>query len=172
MQRRYKRLLVATAITAFTAGPAAAQQPGIFGTFNPTTGHFQPAPVQMVTSGSGKRAAAEATAARSGVIRVVVTIVVKNTTASSVLPNCYIGISHSTGSQYYSNSQSVQGTRVADTGKCIAVINYKWPSANTVAPVNISISANVGSWGASVAVEPILLPANGATTVVNASTVL
>lgn len=172
MQRRYKRLALAAVTTIAVTGTAAAQQPGIFGFYNPGTGQFQPAPVQTLAPATRTNASPETAVSRSGIFKVVITIAVKNGTAPAVLPTCYINVSHSTPGRYYSQNQNVQGTRVGDNAKCVAVINYKWTAANTASPVSISATAYVGNWSAQVPMDPIPLPANGATTVVSAGTFL
>jgi hypothetical protein len=173
MKRCYHRLALAAVTMIAVTGTAAAQQPGIFGVYDPSTGKFQPAPVQMAGNASTADVSPATATSRSGIIRVIIDIAIRNgTDPTTVKPTCYVGLSHSPSGHYYSQSESVQGTRVNNAGHCTAVLHYKWPKADTSQPVNFSLSVYVGSWSTSVPIDPISLPANGAVTVVNVDATL
>jgi len=169
---RYHALSCVTLIAAALSGAAAAQQPGIFGVYNPITGQFQPATVQTVGPAKPGGVTPATSVARTGTFHVNVAITVKNGTPSTTMPSCYLTVYHSPSGHSYSQTSSMTGTRTADTAHCNFAIFYRWPEADTLEPVTFYLSVGVGSWSANVPLDPIALPANGATTIVTANTIL
>jgi hypothetical protein len=163
-------MVVAAAVSA-----AAQQQPGIFGLYNPATGQFQPAPpAQVNTSTAGAQGTGisepTATAFRSGTIKFVINITVRNGTPGTNKPNCYVSVAHAAPNFYYSNSASVVGTRTSNSARCEVRIPYYWPKADTAQPVGMGVSVYVGNWSAQVPLPSIPLPAQNATTTITAAT--
>lgn len=172
MHYQRKMLSWATWLAVAVSGSAAAQQPGIFGIYNPATGQFQPAPVQMAAPTKSEAPTPSAPVARTGILHVNLTIAIKNGTPSTSMPSCYLSVYHQPSGHSYSQSASKTGTRISNTGHCNFVIYYSWPKADTAYPVTFYLSVNVGSWGGAVPIDAIPLPADGATTTVTAVTTL
>lgn len=162
-------LICATWMSLAATGVVAAQAPGIFGTYNPATGQFLPAPLQAAPQSSASPAA-YSPVSRTGTFHVNVTIQIFNGTPSTTMPSCYLSVSHQASGHYYSQSTNITGTRASNTGHCNMTVYYFWPAADTASPVTFSVSAYVGSSSAGVPIDPISLPANGAVTTITATT--
>jgi hypothetical protein len=162
-------LSCATIIAVAAAGTATAQAPGIFGTYNPATGQFLPTPVQAAPQSSASPTP-YSPVARNGTVHVNLTITVLNGTPSTTTPSCYLYVYHQPPGHSYSQSQSITGTRTNNVAHCNIIVHYSWPAADTAYPVTFSATAYVGSSQSGVPIDPVSLPANGATTTINVAT--
>ena len=145
-------------------GPAFAQSiPGVLGTYNLSTGQFQPAPVQMLDPSSESSKTPLAVVSRTGTFVFRINITVESPSPSTTMPNCYVNVYHYTSGRSYSENNSITGTRTGDTATCIIRVPYKWTHADSAVQVQMSVTVYLGNRSSGQGLS-IPLPANGATT--------
>lgn len=167
MRYFYHVIIGATFIAIAAICPALAQSmPGVLGVYNPSTGQFQPAPVQMSAPSSTNNSAPRATVFRSGKFKFQINITVDSSSPSTTKPTCYVYVNHYPSGQSYSENSYITGTRTGDTAHCVVNVPYKWTKADNAAAVQMSVTIYLGNRTSGRGLPDIPLPANGTTTTV------